>query len=80
LPYLQIVLRMVGQGGLINPGHRVVVLQKARDSQRVLARFGHARGQYLNPLQNLPSAHGAKGRAEHAQAFHAATHGKTKVA
>lgn len=39
LPHLHIVLRMVGQSGLINPGHRGVVLQKARYSQRVLAKL-----------------------------------------
>ena len=71
---------MVAQARVIDPGHTRVGLQKLRHAQRVVAVLLHAQRQGLDALQNLPSAHGAERCAKHAQAFHAAAHGKAKVA
>ena len=74
------MLGVVGQAGVIDPGHARVRLQKTRHAQGVAAVPLHAQGQGLDALQYLPGAHGAERCAKDAQAFHAAAHGESKVA
>jgi hypothetical protein len=68
LAFGQRVLRVVGQAGVIDLLHLLLLLQPAGDLQRVLVVPLHAQGQRLDAAQGQPAVeragHGADGVAE----------------
>ena len=63
---------MIGQAGVLDPGHLRVVLQVLRDFQRILAVPFHAQGQGLQALQDEEGVERRQRRAGVAQRHHAA--------